>query len=73
MIVRYKLNPVFFVLVTFSALVGYLFNDIRGAVWGAVIVFGISFLAGIIDFFMDINKSDAEKAAEMLRRYYGKK
>lgn len=63
----------FFVMVTFCALVGYLINGGRGAAWGAVIWFSLSFLIGIIDFFVNINKSEAEKAIDELRRFYGKK
>lgn len=72
MIVRYKFNPVFVVMVTFFALIGYLINDVRGAVWGAVIFFGISFTVSIIDFFVNINKSEYEKTLDEIRRYYGK-
>lgn len=70
--VTYRLNPVFFVVAIFFALVGYLINDVRGAVWGAVIFFSISFLIQTIDFFVNINKSEYEKAIEELRRFYGK-
>lgn len=70
--VTYKLNPVFFVLVAFFSLVGYLVNDVRGAVWGAVIFFSISFAVSIIDFFVNINKSQHEKDIEELRRYFRK-
>lgn len=72
MIVRYKLNPVFFILLTFFACVGYLIGDVRGAVWGAVIMFGISFTISIIDFFVNINKSEYEKMQDEIRRFYGK-
>lgn len=70
--VRYRLNPAFFVILAFFALVGYLIGDTRGAVWGAVIMFGISFLIQIIGFFVDINKSQYEKDCEALRDYFRK-
>jgi hypothetical protein len=72
MIIRYRLNPLFVISVFFFALVGYLFNDIRGAVWGALIMCGISFTIGLIDFIMNINKSEYEKMLDEVRRYYGK-
>lgn len=70
--VTYHLNPAYFILLAFSVLVGYLVNDVRGAVWGAVIFFGITFLIQIIAFFVDINKSQYEKDVEELRRYFRK-
>ena len=73
MIVRYKLNPAFVVMAIFFACVGYLIGGTRAAVWGAVIWFSISFTIAIIDFFVNINKTDAEKAMDELRRFYGKK
>lgn len=72
MIVRYRLNPAFVVVLAFFALVGYLIGDVRGAVWGAVIMFGISFTVSIIDFFVNINKSEYEKMQDEIRRFYRK-
>lgn len=72
MIVRYKMNPAFLILVAFFAAVGYLIGDVRGAVWGAVIMCGISFSISIIDFFVNINKSEYEKMQDEIRRFYRK-
>ena len=70
--VTYKLNPIFVVVLLFCALLGYLINDVRGAVWGAFIFCCISFAIGIIDAWVNRNKSRAERALEDLRDFYRK-
>lgn len=68
----YKLNPLFVVTLIFCAGVGYLFNDTRGAVWGAVIFMCFSFLISIIDAWVNRGKSKYERAIEELRDFYRK-